>query len=116
MALTDYQRNLGPRWHVQAVSGLTDISVGDALSFEGDGAGGPTCNLVNLTTNKTWGEACTHPHPDTTRSNRSNEIQMTRPMGNIWIITRIKPIPPSDRYEIKAAPSSGSGSWTASEG
>jgi hypothetical protein len=123
MALTFYQKNVGPRWHVtDRVKDSNghfppDIDIDDALSFEGAGTGAGDCKLINVTKNTTWGEECTHPHPDIGRTNRVNEVEMKRPITrNKWIITRSKLPSPSDRYQIVATPSSGGGSWTATKG
>ena len=119
-----YQKHLGPRWYVTAIVNdpvtgdpPPDIAKDDALRFDGVGNGAGDCKLVNITKNKTWGEACLHPHPDSRRPNRMNEIQMKRPSTtNFWIITFSKLPAPSDRYQIEAKFSSGGGSWTATEG
>jgi len=122
MALTDYQKNWGPRWHVTEIVNGTggpppDIAVDDGLTFEGTGSGAGDCKLINVTQNKTWGEECTNPHPDVMRTNRGNEVEMKRPVTRTkWVITRSKLPSPSDRYQIKATVGSGGGSWTATEG
>lgn len=123
MAPTNYEKQWGPRrWYVTGIENdpntgqpPPDIALNHVLSLEGTGNGvGST--LVNLTLNKTWGEACTHPHPTLTRPNRLNEVEMKRPMtNNKWTITRSLPTG-QNRHQIKATPSSGGGSWTATEG
>lgn len=117
MSRNEYQNKVGPRWFVIEVKEdpdtrkripnfTTNIKVNDDITFEGDGGGGPGCNVWNHRTKAAWGTNCNFTSPGT--------ITLVHNPGTPYSFqaTYI----PGTPDKVKVEQTSGQNSWTAQEG